>query len=66
MSASEYLIKVEITVIRQGGDSVANLWVPKLVFCTPTHTASLITSSAVPTPQGQAVQGQNVELKKKK
>lgn len=66
MSASKYLIVVEMTVIRQSGDSTANLWVPKLVFCTPAHTASLITSSAVPILQGEAVRGQNAELKKKK
>lgn len=35
-----------------------------LILCPPAHTASLITSSAVPTPQGQAVQGQKAELKK--
>lgn len=65
MSASPYLIEVEMTVIRQSGDSTANLWVPKLEFGTPAHTASLITSSAVPTLQGQAVRGQNAELKKR-
>lgn len=65
VSASKYLIGIEVTVIRQSGDSMANLQVPKLVFCTPAHTASLITSSAVPTLQGQAVQGQNVELIKR-
>lgn len=65
-SASEYLIEIEMTVIRQSGDSTANLWVPKLEFCTPAHAASLITFSAVPTPQGQTVLGQNAELQKKK
>lgn len=62
--ASPYLTEVEMAVIRQSGDSSVNVLVPNLVFCTPALTASLITSSAVPTPQGQAAQGQNAELKR--